>query len=67
MFFVSHAGRFIDHIHHAFHHNFTIKTPHETLAFRRTPIKKRPSNLEKRFDGRFRFFSSKKFVSDYYR
>src|SRR5271154_6663219 len=36
-----------DHIHHTFHHNLTIKTPHPTLTFRLTPIKKRPSNLEK--------------------
>jgi hypothetical protein len=33
---------FIDHIYHASHHNFTIKTPQQTHAFFPTPIKKRP-------------------------
>jgi hypothetical protein len=26
-------------IHHAIHHNFTTKTPHQTPAFPKTPIK----------------------------
>jgi hypothetical protein len=27
------------HDYHAFHHNFTTKTPHENTAFPKTPLK----------------------------
>jgi hypothetical protein len=42
MFFVALASGFIDHVHAAFHHKFTIKTPRQNTRFFPNPIKKRP-------------------------
>jgi hypothetical protein len=47
---------FSDHIHHAFHHDFTIKKPRPTPHFFQNPIKKRPQNLKTGSTGASDFF-----------